>query len=169
VTRKLIRRALKAPTLGEAAAELGVGRRTLERLLAEFPQDFPRNPRAPSDTLVLSDEQIEKFWSQVDVRGPDECWPWKTAKPGEYGVVSLNGGGARIASRVALQISIGPLPNDILACHRCDNPPCCNPGHLFPGTHQQTMQDMVSKGRSKRKQKRSVTAALGDTEDPESR
>lgn len=164
-TRSLIRRAIKAPTLAEAAATLGVGRRTLERIIMEFPMDFPRDRRLPSDTIDLSAEQIEKFWRRVDVRGPDECWPWRTAKPGEYGIFSLNGGGMRIASRVALQISIGPLPSDILACHRCDNPPCCNPAHLFPGTHEQNMQDMVSKGRAKRKHKRHPVAALGDTQE----
>lgn len=54
------------------------------------------------------------------------------------------------AHRWALQFALGGviLPPEILACHQCDNPKCVCPTHLFPGTHQDNMDDMVAKGRS---------------------
>lgn len=87
----------------------------------------------------------EAFWSKVDVRGPDECWLWTGSK-------STKGYGrwqGRAANRWALENRLGrPLANKEFACHSCDNPPCVNPNHLWPGTHKQNMQDMAAKRRS---------------------
>lgn len=63
-----------------------------------------------------------------------------------YGVFLVNGRSIN-AHRFAYQIAHGPVPDDMFVCHRCDNPPCVNPAHLFLGTHVDNMQDMISKGR----------------------
>lgn len=89
----------------------------------------------------------ERFWSKVDVRGPDECWPW-TAGCGSwgYGQISVDGK-MRGAHCVSFELANGPVPPGLQVLHTCDNPPCCNPKHLFAGTTQRNMQDKVSKGR----------------------
>jgi hypothetical protein len=94
----------------------------------------------------------DRFWSKVDrSAGPDACWPWiadaKTSAG--YGVFHPVHGLTMGAHRLALADKIGrPLASDEFACHRCDNPPCCNPDHLFIGSHSENMADMTAKGRS---------------------
>ncbi len=93
----------------------------------------------------------ERFWAKVDQSGgPDACWPWTGYRlPGGYGQIGEGPAGGRklYAHRVAYELVNGPLPEGVLALHRCDNPPCCNPAHLFPGTNQDNTADMDRKGR----------------------
>ena len=51
------------------------------------------------------------------------------------------------AHRIAWEFENGPVPDGMCVCHSCDNPPCCNPKHLFLGSHQDNTQDMMKKGR----------------------
>lgn len=81
----------------------------------------------------------EYLWPNVDKNGPvhpklgTRCWPWKGWPPGGgYGKV-LHHGREIIASRYALELRVGPLAGHAMACHRCNNPPCCNPDHLYVG------------------------------------
>ena len=90
----------------------------------------------------------ERFWEKVDVRGPDECWPWKAARFAgkEYGAFRV-GSKQRRAHRVAYELAKGPLAPGKNACHSCDNPPCCNPAHLWEGTTAENHADRNRKGR----------------------
>jgi len=101
------------------------------------------------DIPELTDGQVARFWSKVDMSaGPDGCWPWLAGRfPRGYGVFALRPFGSFVSSRLAYQLAYGDLSSDLLVCHECDNPPCCNPAHLFQGTHSDNMQDMLSKGR----------------------
>lgn len=105
----------------------------------------------------MSPADVARFWSHVDVQGPDDCWPWKRATTHGYGRFSVGGRRGRLAtaSRVAFEIANGPLPLDAEARHTCDNPPCCNPAHLIAGSHAQNMADMAARERSP---KRKLTA-----------
>ncbi len=91
----------------------------------------------------------ELFWSKVERRGPDECWPWKAARtPLGYGRLRYHMEGWK-AHRLAWTLTNGDA-GDMQVCHSCDNPPCCNPAHLFLGTAKDNMQDMARKGRHPR-------------------
>lgn len=91
-----------------------------------------------------------EFWSRVDVRGPKDCWEWRghRAKTG-YGVLQLQGH-KYLAHRIAWTRVNGDIPAGMLVCHKCDNPPCCNPAHLFLGTYVDNAQDRNAKGRQAR-------------------
>lgn len=88
------------------------------------------------------------FWERVDQSGgEDACWPWTAGRfDTGYGGVWLDGKSQR-AHRIAWILAFGPIPPSLRVLHRCDNPPCCNPGHLFTGTMRDNTADMVRKGR----------------------
>jgi hypothetical protein len=87
------------------------------------------------------------FWQNVTVAGPLDCWLWTRAKHEfGYGVVYIDGVRWK-AHRFAYTDRVGPIPAGLDILHACDNPPCCNPAHLKPGTNADNFADMVAKGR----------------------
>lgn len=97
----------------------------------------------------LTDAEIARFWSNVGKRGPDDCWEWTRARMGgthHYGQFRA-GGHLYYAHRVSFELSREPIPDGRRVLHHCDNPPCCNPAHLFTGTAHDNTQDMLAKQR----------------------
>jgi len=97
----------------------------------------------------------ERFWSKVSVGKPEDCWAWtahKTAKG--YGRMSMKPSEPVRAHRLAYMLANGAIPPGLSVLHRCDNPPCCNPRHLFLGTIADNNRDMVEKGRSRQSYER---------------
>ena len=88
------------------------------------------------------------FWEKVDRSGGETaCWPWQASGlPAGYGRFLVNGHHV-MAHRTAYSLTYGPIPDGSFVCHHCDNPPCCNPSHLFLGDHSANMRDRQSKGR----------------------
>jgi hypothetical protein len=87
----------------------------------------------------------ERFWRKVRLR--PGCWEWTgTVNQNGYGLFWL--GSHRQAHRVAYEWSYGPIPHGQVVCHRCDNPICVRPRHLFAGSLSDNARDMVQKGRA---------------------
>lgn len=92
------------------------------------------------------------IWIYIDIRGANECWPWTGANRIEgYGRFRY-AGKARLAHRVvyAIQNKIDLVEfekTQLLVRHTCDNPICCNPKHLVPGTIADNMKDRHERGR----------------------
>lgn len=91
-------------------------------------------------------EPLEKrFWRKVNKT--DNCWLWIGAKfENGYGAIWTNPDTQR-AHRVSWEINRGPIPDGLIVCHHCDNPPCVKPDHLFLGTLSDNRRDMVNKKR----------------------
>ena len=91
----------------------------------------------------------ERLWRRVE-RRPDGCWVFTGSRNNKnYGQIH-RGPGSRelvLVHRAAWEVTYGPVPEGLFVLHRCDNPPCCNPEHLFLGTNADNMRDMVAKGR----------------------
>ena len=102
----------------------------------------------------------DRFWSKVDRRGAEDCWPWTAARNEHgYGVMRPEGqrsGPTIKAHRVSLMLA-GVEIDGLLIRHSCDNPPCVNPAHLSVGTPADNAADMVNRGRQARGSRKSVS------------
>jgi len=103
------------------------------------------------------EEYEDRFWSRVERRAPSECWPWRDGKFVLRGYGScmlprclLSAGGpkrSKTASNVAWALANRAVPRSgVHVCHECDNPPCCNPAHLWLGTARDNAVDAYEKG-----------------------
>lgn len=106
----------------------------------------PYKPRPPHSPITK-----ELIQSRCVTNPKTGCWEWQGARHKHgYGEIRDGAIGVR-ASRKAYELWKGPIPAGIRVCHQCDNPPCCNPEHLFLGTQKQNMEDASRKGRIARK------------------
>lgn len=114
-----------------------------------------------------------RFWSKVDIRGSDECWPWTAScSKGGYGDFSFGRERRHIkAHQFAYLLEVGPIPgfgerepgeHGECVLHSCDNPACCNPAHLRLGSHNENMVDMISRDRSTRGQRDAMAKLYPD-------
>jgi hypothetical protein len=91
----------------------------------------------------------ERFWEKV--RKTEGCWIWTARKTKKgYGHFRVNNTKRMFAHRLAYTLTHGEVSENLQVCHHCDNPPCCNPDHLFLGTNADNVADRERKGRSAR-------------------
>lgn len=77
------------------------------------------------------------------------CWEWTGSFGGDgYGVISVGRNKQYRVHRLAYEIFKGSSPGEYMVCHKCDNPKCFNPDHLFLGTAKENTSDMIKKGRA---------------------
>jgi hypothetical protein len=93
------------------------------------------------------------FWAKVERHGRKSCWPWRGAIGTQgYGNIKYEGKYVH-AHRVAYALKNGPIPPGVWVLHHCDNPPCCNPAHLFLGDAKANSADAKAKGRTAQKER----------------
>lgn len=109
---------------------------------------------ANSTAPTLTSQQIERFWSKVTKTSPSECWPWtgyilRRRNGPQHGYFWAGHRQPIGAHVVARYIVTGEWPAGVMTLHTCDNPPCCNPAHLYLGTHRDNTRDMLSRKRDR--------------------
>lgn len=95
----------------------------------------------------MSMTSIERLERRLKPNDESNCWEFQGAKTNDgYGQIKIDGINHR-AHRLAYSLYVGEIPEGMLVCHRCDNPPCCNPDHLFLGSDADNTSDKVAKER----------------------
>lgn len=99
-----------------------------------------------------TDDLPTRFWKKVAIAAnAGECWAWIGSKlPRGYGMLRTSPTFAMRAHRYSYELHNGPIPDGALVLHKCDNPNCVNPEHLFLGSQSDNMADMWKKGRHRR-------------------
>jgi hypothetical protein len=101
--------------------------------------------------LVRPIDPEDRFRKFIEIDIETGCWIWigsrQGTKPWDYGSF-WDGDKIEKAHHYSYEIHKGPIPTGILVLHKCDNPPCVNPDHLFLGTTQDNVDDMFAKGRN---------------------
>jgi len=103
----------------------------------------------PLHMLSLTPE--DKFWRRVDIEANEICWNWLGAVDGgNYGIFRSSIFSEIKTHRISWYLTYGKIPQDMWVLHKCDNPICCNPQHLFLGNNQDNINDKVLKNRQSR-------------------
>jgi len=135
------------------AARFGVSVRTVSFIVTRDTWGWVED--APADVRGLTEREVARFWSKVDVRGPTDCWPWTAGQTRDgYGRFRREGGSpvCQPAHRVAWEARHGPIPEGLGVCHSCYNRPCVNPLHLYLATTAERNADLAFEGRFRRGQ-----------------
>lgn len=138
---------VKATMIERVCEQCGAAFRVREKMLRHQPARWCSR-KCYYDAAHHEGSMAEWFWSRVDKSG--DCWVWRgRCLQSGYGQLIVKKK-VLLAHRVAFELTHGHIPPGLEICHRCDNPPCVNPAHLFCGSHADNMRDMKTKGRQSR-------------------
>lgn len=108
---------------------------------------YEHNPKREGKRGGQPKPFIERFWSKIKIT--NTCWIWTGARH-DYGYGLTNFFQYQLYThKVSWQLTYGEIPKGKLVCHKCDNPPCVRPTHLFIGSPKDNIQDMIKKGRNR--------------------
>lgn len=120
-------------------------------------QEAIKEVAADSPKVKFTPENLSRFWSKVYKDGPiiipelGSCWMWtSTRNKAGYGVIGISQKNY-LTHRLSWEIQNGTIPKDLLVLHKCDNPSCINPEHLFLGTDADNVCDKMNKGRHRKR------------------
>jgi len=126
----------------EIAKKLGVHQSTICRKLRALRVKARPAVRRSHPSLIAA------VLAQAQPGRPNDCWIWPGARHGfGYGVITWKQKNYTV-HRISYEHYNGPLVGGLHALHKCDNPPCWNPRHLYAGTHQDNMRDMLDRKRN---------------------
>lgn len=116
-----------------------LGKMSVEKLHSKWSND------TEEERLKALKDSYERF-----VIKKDGCWTWSGSKKSKmpYGNLTFRGNGNYSAHRVSYEVYIAPIPKGMSVLHKCDNPECSNPEHLFLGTYLDNKRDQIAKGRA---------------------
>jgi biotin operon repressor len=124
----------------QIARRLGVSANVVTYSLRRFKIPIRPACRVPESLEV----RLRRYIVIGDI---DECWLWIGRRDRDgYGSLSVDRT-SRHVTRIIWELLFGQIPSGLCVCHTCDNPPCCNPKHLWLGTNQDNVNDMMAKGR----------------------
>jgi hypothetical protein len=142
--------------------DLYEGGKTEQKIRAIFRQKYGQTyeitvrrtiKQIPKTVRVCSRaEVLRKLTDRLKYNQDNKCWEFTKGLSGAgYGTLRMTLGNRVevLAHRVSYILHNGPIPERLEVCHICDNPSCCNPTHLFLGTHGDNMQDKMRKGRAR--------------------
>jgi hypothetical protein len=97
--------------------------------------------------VTTEEDRNRLFWEKVDIRGKNECWNWTGAKnKAGYGMFKV-AVGTSLANRMSYKLAFCFIPEGMCVLHKCDNPSCVNPYHLYAGTMGDNTRDMIERHR----------------------
>ena len=104
-----------------------------------------------TDNILDFGDPVERFHKKYVINPETGCWEWTCyLHPKGYGIMRIGKYGRVRAHRFAYEKFVGPIPEGMQVCHKCDNRRCCCPSHLFIGTAKDNVRDMWEKGRGNR-------------------
>jgi len=134
----------------------GITRERVRQIVSRFGYKKPKKVVLTKEEkqAIRYDKFVALFWSHIS-KTETGCWEWTLSRlPYGYGRVAFLGNKNQYAHRVAWILTHGDIPDGLCVCHKCDNPPCINPDHLFIGTYADNAHDRDAKGRNRWEKKK---------------
>lgn len=124
-------------------------------------------PKIFSWDLATEEQKLDRMLKSFEKKAirREGCWDWNGSLKGKngYGTIKSGKDENMMAHRFSWQVNFGPIPEGLYVCHNCDNRRCTNPQHLFLGTHEDNLRDMISKNRNRGAVgERNIKAVLGN-------